>query len=70
MRGGPHRVCVLAAEVSGRWCADSQALVQCLVCLPARRAPAVLRHSAARMVCGGALAVAVQRAMCSAVLGV
>ena len=69
----PERLCVLAAEVGGRWCADWQALVQRFVRPRARRAPAVLRHLAAQGWARrwwGALAAAVQRAMCGAVLGV
>ena len=70
-RGGPHR-CVLAAEIGGRWNDDSQRLVQRLVALRAHRAPATLRGAAAQ---GSrrwwrSLAVAVQRAACSAALGV
>ena len=39
-RGGPHRLCVLAAEIGGRWNDESQRLVQRLIALRARRAPA------------------------------
>ena len=45
-RGGPRRLCVLAAEVGGRWDDESQRLVQHLVALRARRAPATLRTAA------------------------
>ena len=40
-RGGPHRLlCVLAAEIGGRWNDESQRLVQCLKgCLSYERAP-------------------------------
>ena len=72
-RGGPHRLCVLAAEVGGRWNDESQRLVQRLVALRMRHAPATLRAAASQGWAGrwwGALAVAVQRATCSAVLGV
>ena len=68
-RGGPHRLCVLAAEIGGRWDEDSQRLVQRLVALRARRAPAALRGAAAQGWArrwGGALAVAIQWATCSA----
>ena len=72
-RGGPHRLCVLAAEIGGRWNDDSQRLVQRLVASRAHRAPATLRGAAAQGWARrwwGSLAVAVQRAACSAALGV
>ena len=47
-RGGPHRLCVLAAEIGGRWNDDSQHLVQRLVAQWARRAPATLRGAASQ----------------------
>ena len=47
-RGGPHRLCVLAAEIGGRWNDDPQHLVQRLVALRARRAPATLRGAASQ----------------------
>ena len=37
-RGGPHRLCVLAAEIGRGWNDDSQHLVQRLVALRAHRA--------------------------------
>ena len=45
-RGGPRRLCVLAAEVGGCWDDESQRLVQRLVALRARRPPATLRAAA------------------------
>ena len=69
---GSHRLCVLAAEIGGRWNDDSQHLVQRLVALRARRAPATLRGAASQGWARrwwGVLAVAAQRAACSAVLG-
>ena len=72
-RGGPHRLCVLAAEIGGRWNDDSQRLVQRLVALRAHRAPATLRGASAQgwaRCWWGSLAIAVQRAACSAALGV
>ena len=72
-RGGPHRLCVLAAEVGGRWNDESQRLVQRLVAMRARGAPATLRTAASQRWArrwGGASAVAVQQATCSTVLGV
>ena len=69
-RGGHHRLCVLAAEVGGRWNDESERLVQRLVAMRARRAPATLRTASSQGRWWGALAVAVQRATCSAVLGV
>ena len=52
-RGGPQRLCVLAAEVGDRWGVKTQQLVRQLVRLRGRRAPTALR----------AAAVAVQRAV-------
>ena len=72
-RGGPHRLCVLAAEIGGRWNDDSQHLVQHLVALRAHRAPARLRGAASQGWARrwwGVLAVAAQHAACSAVLGI
>ena len=72
-REGPHRLCVLAAEIGGPWNDDSQHLVQRLVALRARRAPATLRGAASQGWARrwwGVLAVAAQRAACSAVLGI
>ena len=70
-RGGPHRLCVLAAE--RRWNDDSQHVVRRLVALRARRFPATLRGAASQGWARrrrGVLAVAAQRAACSAVLGI
>ena len=64
---------LLAAEIGGRFNADSQRLVQRLVTLRARRAPAALRGVAAQGWARrwrGTLAVAIQRATCSTVFGV
>ena len=57
----------------GRWNDDSQHLVQRLVALRARRAPATLRGAASQGWARrwwGVSAVAAQRAACSAVLGI
>ena len=57
----------------GRWNDDSQHFVQRLVALRARRAPATLRGAASQGWARrwwGVLAVAAQRAACSAVLGI
>ena len=72
-RGGPQRLCVLAAEVGGRWGDEAQQLVRQFVRLRGRQARTALRAAAAqgwvRRWWWGILAVAVQRAVCSAVLG-
>ena len=70
-RGKPQRLCVLAAEVGGRWGDEAQQLVRQLVRLRGRRAPTALRAAAqgwARR-WWSILAVAVQRAVCSALPG-
>ena len=72
-RGGPHHLCILAAEIGGRFDAHSQRLVKRLVTLRARRAPAAMRGAAAQGWARrwwGTLAVAIQRMTCSNVLGV
>ena len=45
-RGGAQRLCVLAAEIGGRWNADAQELVRQLVRVRALRAPPALRAAA------------------------
>ncbi|CAE7201406.1 unnamed protein product [Symbiodinium natans] len=72
-RGGAQRLCVLATEVGvgGRWSADCESLLRRFVdgssgCALHVRHPQSARSRRARL---GVLAVAVQRAVCIAVLG-
>ena len=53
--GGTQRLCVLAAEVGGRWNENSQQLVRHLVRLRGRWAPLALRAAAARTGVGASL---------------
>eukprot|EP00439_Symbiodinium_sp_Y106_P071144 s352_g12.t1 len=65
-RGGAQRLCVLAAEVGGRWNADAPELVRQLVRVRALRAPPALRavaSSAWARRWWGMLSIAVQHAV-------